>query len=75
MIRLALAAAFSIFILLVITNNSTGYETDATDPPDGKSGFGLYTDYGTGCQYLVIHWGFAPAITPRMNAEGKQVCE
>jgi hypothetical protein len=35
------------------------------------SGLILYTDYGTGCQYLRAADG---GITPRMGADGRQVC-
>ena len=49
--------------------------TDATDQVVGdrvihRSGFRLRTDYGTGCQYLLAD----SAVTPRLGADGKQVC-
>lgn len=43
---------------------------DDTDPPDGRSGMTLLTDHGTGCQYLYR----SGAITPRMNNDGRQMC-
>ena len=43
---------------------------DATDSASIRSGMSLYTDYGTGCQYL----GRDGALTPRLGADGKQVC-
>lgn len=43
---------------------------DDTDPPGGRSGMDLLTDHGTGCQYLYR----SGAITPRMDANGKQMC-
>ena len=43
---------------------------DDTDPPGGRSGMALLTDHGTGCQYLYR----SGAITPRMDATGKQIC-
>lgn len=48
---------------------------DNSDPPEGRSGFEVFTDSLTGCQY--IGWGDGAqgkAITPRMNADGKQIC-
>lgn len=41
---------------------------DDTDPPGGRSGAILITDYATGCQYLRA--GFAGGITPRIDADG-----
>lgn len=44
---------------------------DATDNPSGeRSGMGLRTDHGTGCQYLVTPFG---GITPRVDAHGRHV--
>ncbi|HBZ9863951.1 TPA: hypothetical protein MND73_000646 [Salmonella enterica subsp. houtenae] len=42
------------------------------DDTDGKtrSGLNLYTDHKTGCQYL----GNGSGLTPRMDAQGYQVC-
>lgn len=42
---------------------------DDTDPVDGRSGMMLLTDSGTGCQYL-----YRGSLTPRMDANGKQIC-
>ena len=49
---------------------------DDTDDAINKerSGLSLYTDHGTGCQYLVKLDLFAVAITPRMRHDGSQVC-
>ena len=46
---------------------------DDTDAPPSRSGVSLVTDALTGCQYLK-----APlfgSITPRMSADGKQICK
>lgn len=45
---------------------------DDTDSPKERSSMVLFTDHGTGCQYLsrAIFGG----LTPRMDAYGKQVC-
>ena len=53
-------------LLLLLTH----VPRDDTDPATGRSGLTLMIDALTGCQYL-YRMG---AITPRMNAEGKQVC-
>ena len=44
---------------------------DDSDPPNGASGMGVHTDALTGCQYLSRYRG---GITPRMGADGKQIC-
>ena len=59
MLGLILAGSFIYHML--------GYGKDDTDPPDGVSGLGLYTDNATGCQYLAIR---RTGITPRMSATG-----
>lgn len=48
-----------------------GIAKDDTDPPDGRSGMHLYTDARTGCMYL----SRGDSLTPRMGADGKQICE
>lgn len=46
-------------------------QRDATDRADGeRSGLGLRTDHGTGCQYLVAPFG---GITPRVDSQGRHV--
>lgn len=45
---------------------------DPTDPPHGRSGLGLYTDSGTGCQYLKA--GLFGGITPRLRKDGTPFC-
>lgn len=54
-----------------------GCSRDDSDPEGGRSGFHVFTDALTGCQYIgwpSMVWGGA-AITPRMGADGKQVCK
>lgn len=57
---------------LVSSSNWWG-SYDQTDDYRGgtRSGFRLYVDYGTGCQYLVPLMGGA---TPRLDADGRQIC-
>ena len=59
-----------LMILALVSLVGCGGMKDDTDPSDGVSGLGLYTDHLTGCQYLTR----GRNLTPRMNAEGKQVC-
>ncbi len=56
---------------LIILVLLTGCTRDDSDPRDGISGFEVFTDNLTGCQY--IGWGWK-AITPRLGADGKQIC-
>ena len=48
---------------------------DDTDNIKGKqvSKLNLYIDYGTGCHYLKS--GIFGGLTPRLDKEGKHVCE
>jgi len=39
-----------------------------------KSRVYVYTDTGTGCQYVATVLG-AEGLTPRMGADGKQICK
>ena len=45
---------------------------DDTDPTSGRSGLRLYVDARTGCHYL---GGAFSGITPRVDAEGRHICE
>lgn len=47
-----------------------GCARDATDPPDGRSGMDLNTDFETGCQYLSKNHG---GITPRLDGNGRHM--
>ena len=58
--------------LLFITLAATWFMPDTrddSDSPTQRSGMMILTDYGTGCQYL-----WRNGLTPRMDANGKQVC-
>lgn len=57
--------------VLAVLSGCSAQISDNTDPPGGSSGMGLYTDYMTGCQYLSRGSG---SLTPRMDADGRQVC-
>jgi len=48
-------------------------EYNDTDPVDGRSGFRLMIDYGTGCQYL--QGGLFGGITPRLDRNGNHICK
>jgi len=62
-------------IMLALVVAGCGHQDDS-DPPGGRSGFDVFTDAKTGCQYIGWSrsiWGGA-AITPRLGADGKQLC-
>lgn len=63
-----------VFLLIGLVGILTLWPTpyDSTDAPGERSGLRLLTDNKTGCQYLQ---GGLSGITPRMDANGKQVCE
>lgn len=44
---------------------------DNSDSQYERSGMNIHTDALTGCQYL----SRGSSITPRMGADGKQICE
>jgi hypothetical protein len=64
-----IAALGAGFMLLVLAGCNVGDDTDDR-ANNHASGMSLYTDYGTGCQYVRA----GGSLTPRMNADGKQVC-
>ena len=65
-----LLALSLIIILLTTVGHGTG--RDDTDEPHGRhSGMTVYTDYGTGCQYIGTVLG---GISPRLGADGKPIC-
>lgn len=47
---------------------------DDSDPPGGRSGFSVYRDNLTGCEYIGWDTLWGKAITPRMGVDGRQVC-
>jgi Family of unknown function (DUF6440) len=56
---------------LTIYQMTLPYEQkDDSDGPHENSHMEVYTDHLTGCQYL-SHW----SLTPRMGADGKQICK
>lgn len=59
-------------IVLDLAGKVIGYpEKDDTDPAGGRSGLKIYTDSGTGCQYLSVSGG---GVTPRLNTDGQPTC-
>lgn len=58
--------------ILILAALLAGCGHDDTDPPNGMSGMNLFTDHGTGCQYLGYGSGAnGKALTPRIAADGK----
>lgn len=49
--------------------NMTG---DDTDSASERSGLGLRTDHGTGCQWLESRFG---GLAPRVDATGRHICK
>lgn len=62
------AAILALAVLLAGCDNK-----DDSSPAGGRSGLVIYTDNLTGCQYLQA--GGDRALTPRMGADGKQICK
>jgi len=58
-------------VMLLVVVSPARCSKDDTDPEKGISGMTLSTDARTGCQYLSRGFG---GLTPRMGADGKQVC-
>lgn len=55
-----------------------GCARDDSDQPGGRSGFDVFTDARTGCQYVGWASRYAmggAAITPRLDSTGKQICK
>ncbi|EEP9439790.1 hypothetical protein HCO87_004713 [Salmonella enterica subsp. enterica serovar Reading] len=68
-----LAVAFVVGVLIVWVVSWVLFKTGVTrDSTDGSSpsNLMLYTDAATGCQYL----GNGNGLTPRMDAQGYQMC-
>lgn len=68
-LSLGFAAVFSIALIA----QAAGFGWDSTDDRARglHSNLRLRTDHGTGCQYLESSDG---ALTPRLDAAGRQVC-
>ncbi|MGM3162412.1 hypothetical protein ACS25C_16775 [Dickeya undicola] len=62
------AVAIPVVSWLAFKAGLTGDDTDGV----GRSGLSLYTDAGTGCQYLSAG---GSGITPRMDKDGYQICD
>jgi hypothetical protein len=62
-----------IVLIVVVTVLGMRVESprDNSDPLGGRSNMNVLTDALTGCQYLETRKG---GITPRMDANNKQVC-
>ena len=60
-----------IIFLLALTWFHTVTQKNSTDSKDERSQMSLFTDHGTGCQYLGRTFG---GLTPRMGADGQQIC-
>ena len=71
-VGLAYLFVFLCILLLLLTQIPNKLPYDSTDnaKTSTRSGFTLYTDYGTGCEYLKI--GFS--LTPRLDSNGKIIC-
>ncbi len=68
----AVAWICAAIIVLGLIGSIVGYQQkDDTDPSGGRSGLKIYTDSGTGCQYLSVSGG---GVTPRLSADGHPIC-
>ncbi|EBC6510065.1 hypothetical protein C5W00_03905 [Salmonella enterica] len=69
--NLAVGCALAFVLVWVVSwvLFKTGVTRDSTDG-DSPSNLHLYTDAQTGCQYL----GNGNGLTPRMDAQGYQIC-
>ena len=66
---------FSWFFIIYFLVYSLGFTSrDDTDSKVTKkrSGLSLYTDYGTGCQYLKA--GLFSKMEPRLDKNGNHIC-
>jgi hypothetical protein len=70
---LSLIGIAALALLWIADAVGIGHAYDDTDSKalNERSGVLLRTDYGTGCQYLE---GGRGGLTPRLGADGKQVC-
>lgn len=60
--------ALAVFCFIVVDEATPTDDTDFNAAH--RSGLMLFTDARTGCQYI----GRSGALTPRMGADGKQIC-
>jgi len=63
-----------ILLCWVLIYSTGGPGRDDTDSRETKqrSGLSLYTDYGTGCQYIKA--GLFGKTIPRLDKNGKHIC-
>ena len=63
-----------ISLLSIITSMSNPLGYDETDDREKgiRSNMIMFTDHGTGCQYLGRAFG---GLTPRLDIEGKPICQ
>jgi len=66
-----------LFLCFIITNTlnyfRVGFDNTDDDVNHVRSNLVIYTDYGTGCQYLQGGM-FGDNIVPRTDDTGKQIC-
>lgn len=60
----------ALLAVLVLIGTCAPYDDTDDAAARKRSGMRLYTDHGTGCQYL----GGLFSLTPRLSSNGKQVC-
>ena len=70
---MALAIFYGIGLIIALAVSFFMSDYDATDDQMNgvRSNMALYTDYGTGCQYLSSKQG---GLTPRLDEDGKHIC-
>jgi nitrogen fixation-related uncharacterized protein len=68
----AIVIGLIIVQVLIHTVGLTGYDDTDNAVTEERSGLAIRIDHRTKCQYLVTWLG---GITPRMGADGKQVCK
>ena len=62
-------------IVIMLFSWLTPYDDTDDEASKERSGMVLFTDYGTGCQYVGTGqiWGNS-SLTPRLDSNGNQVC-
>ncbi len=75
-IRTAVAALALAVSIVALVAPGLQAATKAPSLPAASIDVSVWTDPGTGCQYLVdTPTRYRGSMTPRMQANGKQVCE
>lgn len=68
----AVAWICAVILVFGLIDSAIRYpQKDDTDPSGGRSGLKIYTDSGTGFQYLSVSGG---GVTPRLSADGQPSC-